>query len=86
MWGIKFFIGNSATYFFDIPTKFMYIAESVGIEIDVTYCTVGGAFLSEFADPNDETHGVALRNQLAAKKFDNIDDDIEIKSCFSVWG
>ena len=20
------------------------------------------------------------------KKFDNIDDDIEIKSCFSVWG
>ena len=66
------FIGNSATYFFDIPTKFMYIAESVGKEIDVTYCTVGGAYLSEFADPNDETHGVALRKQLAAKKFDNI--------------
>ena len=64
------FIGNSSTYFFDVPTKFMYIAESVGINIDVSYCCVGGAYLSQFADANDEKHGKALRQQLAEKDFD----------------
>ncbi len=66
------FIGNSSTYFFDIPTKFMYIAESVGINVDVSYCTVGGAYLSQFADANDEKHGKALRSQLEENTFDYV--------------
>lgn len=65
------FVGNSATYFFDIPTKFMYIAESVGMSVNVSYCTVGGAYLSQFADASTD-HGKALRSQLEANKFDYI--------------
>ncbi len=66
------FIGNSSTYFFDVPTKFMYIAESAGINIDVSYCCVGGAYLSQFADANDEKHGKALRAQLEENNFDYV--------------
>ncbi|MBQ3599148.1 MAG: hypothetical protein II987_07755 [Clostridia bacterium] len=66
------FVGNSSTYFFDVPTKFMYIAESAGMNIDVSYCCVGGAYLSQFADANDEQHGKALRQQLAEKDFDYV--------------
>lgn len=66
------FVGNSSTYFFDVPTKFMYIAESAGMNIDVSYCCVGGAYLSQFADANDEKHGKALRQQLAEKDFDYV--------------
>ncbi len=66
------FVGNSSTYFFDVPTKFMYIAESAGMNIDVSYCCVGSAYLSQFADANDEKHGKALRQQLAEKDFDYV--------------
>lgn len=66
------FIGNSSTYYFDVPTKFMFIAESVGIDVDVTYCCVGSAFLSYFADANDAKHGKVLRQHLASQKFDHI--------------
>ena len=66
------FIGNSSTYYFDVPTKFMFIAESAGVDIDVTYCCVGSAYLSYFADANDAKHGKVLRQHLASKNFDHI--------------
>ncbi len=66
------FVGNSSTYFYNVPLKFMQIAESVGKKIDVSFCCVGSAYLSYFADENDAKHGVPLREHLAAKQYDYV--------------
>ncbi len=69
---IKFlFVGNSSTYFNGTPIKFKALAAAAGKEVDVTYCTYGAAFFSEFAD---ETHerGIAFRNALKLKKYDYV--------------
>ena len=70
---IKFlFVGNSATYYFNVPDKLLFIAESAGVEIDVTYCCIGSAYLSQFADANDEARGKLLRSKIAEKDYDYI--------------
>jgi hypothetical protein len=66
------FIGNSSTYFFNVPDKLALIAESVGIELNVTYFQTGGAYLSQFADPSDTARGFLLRSTLAQNKYDVI--------------
>ena len=66
------FVGNSATYYFNIPLKLMYLAESAGVEIDVEVCCVGSAYLSYFADANSKTHGIPFREHLANKSFDYV--------------
>ena len=66
------FVGNSSTYFFNIPLKFMQIAESVGMDVDVSFCCIGSAYLSYFADENDAKHGIPLREHLAAKQYDYV--------------
>ncbi len=66
------FIGNSSTYYFNVPDKLMLIAESVGIEINVTYFQTGGAYLSQFADANDAARGQLLRGKLAENEYDII--------------
>lgn len=65
------FVGNSTTYFNGTPIKFKGLANAAGKKVDVTYCTFGSAYLSEFAD---ETHerGKALREKLASKKYDYV--------------
>lgn len=65
------FIGNSSTYYFSIPDKLTLIAESVGKKIDATYCTIGSAWLKDFANETT-THGKLLRSKLAEKQYDII--------------
>ncbi len=70
---IKFlFIGNSATYYFNVPDKLLFMAETANVEIDVTYCCIGSAYLSQFADANDEARGKLLRSKIAEKDYDYI--------------
>lgn len=72
------FIGNSTTYFNGTPIKFKAMAQAAGIEVDVTYCTRGSAYLSYFLDPtrngtgSNGDHYKALNNALAAKKYDYV--------------
>ncbi|MBQ9848546.1 MAG: hypothetical protein IJO64_05780 [Clostridia bacterium] len=65
-------IGNSSTYFFNVPDKFKAICKSSGINVEVDYCCVGGAYLSQFADANDENCGKLLRARLNSKKYDYV--------------
>jgi hypothetical protein len=65
------FIGNSSTYYFSVPDKLTFIAESAGVNIDATYCTIGSAWLRDFVDEST-VHGKLLRNKLAEKKYDVI--------------
>ena len=65
------FVGNSTTYFNGIPLKFRAMCAAAGIEVSVTYCTFGSAYLYEFADENHE-RGKALRKALAARKYDYV--------------
>lgn len=66
------FVGNSSTYYFNVPDKLMLLAESVGVELEVTYCCIGGAYLSEYANANDVERGKLLRSKLNEKKYDII--------------
>ncbi len=66
------FVGNSSTYYFNVPDKLVLLAESVGVELDVTYCCIGGAYLSQYADANDVERGKLLRSKLNEKKYDII--------------
>lgn len=65
------FVGNSTTYFNGIPLKFRAICAAAGIEVSVTYCTFGSAYLSEFANENHE-RGKALRKALEDKRYDYV--------------
>ncbi len=66
------FIGNSSTYFFNVPHKFQAICKAAGIDIEIEYCCVGGAYLSQYANESDESCGKLLRSKLAQKKYDYI--------------
>jgi len=66
------FVGNSSTYYFNIPVKLMHLAASAGVEIEVDNSCVGSAYLSYFADPANERHGIPLREHLASKKYDYV--------------
>ncbi|MBQ4316981.1 MAG: hypothetical protein IJC20_01915 [Clostridia bacterium] len=65
------FVGNSTTYFFNIPDKLFSLAEAAGKNIDVTYCCGGGAFLHQYADGNS-TLGKLFRTKLALKDYDYV--------------
>lgn len=65
------FVGNSATYFNGTPIKLKGLALAAGVDLDVTYCTFGSAYLSEFADES-HARGVALRQALAARPYDYV--------------
>ncbi len=70
---IKFlFVGNSATYYFNVPDKLLFIAETAGVEIDVTYCCIGSSYLSQFADENNVERGKLLRSKIDEKDYDYI--------------
>ena len=64
------FVGNSYTYYNDMPTQaFVREAESAGYRVTVTAVTKGGAYLSQFADPEHEQGGI-LRQQIAEQHYD----------------
>lgn len=65
------FVGNSTTYFNGTPLKFKALCEAAGLDVSVTYCTNGSAYLSEFADSTHD-YGKKLRNILETKKFDYV--------------
>ncbi len=67
---IKFlFLGNSCIYFNGVPLKFRALCRSAGLAVDVTYCTVGGAFLRQYLDPEHKCHQKLL-DVLKLKKYD----------------
>ena len=50
------FVGNSYTYYNDMPTLFLSLARENGIEFSVDSVTVGGRKIIENLDPCDESH------------------------------
>lgn len=66
------FIGNSYTYYHDMPEKiFAPLAAETGYDMDVLAVTHGGYKLSWFADPENE-EGKRLRDTVQGKTFDYI--------------
>ena len=66
------FIGNSYTYYSDMPEKlFVPMAEAAGFDCCVTSVTVGGCHLSRFADENDGP-GKKLRAAIAGQHYDMV--------------
>ena len=54
------FVGNSSTYYFNIPVKLMRLAESAGVEIEVENSCVGSAYLSYFVGLCFEIRGAQI--------------------------
>ena len=48
------FLGNSYTYFNDLPGMVQWLAEKAGLDVQTESVTRGGAYLHQFADPADE--------------------------------
>ena len=70
---IKFlFVGNSSTYYFNIPIRFIELAEAAGKKIDVTYCCAGDSHLTQWADDTLVNHGQVLKAKLLEKKYDYV--------------
>ena len=66
------FIGNSYTYFNDMPTAiFQKIAESAGYTVQVTAITKGGWTLEKHADPADE-YGALVDAALRKNRYDYV--------------
>lgn len=64
------FIGNSYTYFWDMPEQiFAPMAAEAGQDFDVRAFTRGGYFLCWYADPDNE-EGRRLRAFLEGRRFD----------------
>lgn len=47
------FLGNSYTYFNDLPGMVQALAEAAGLDVRTESVTRGGAYLHQFADPDD---------------------------------
>ena len=63
------FIGNSYTYYNDMPKIFEEIAKGQGVNVEVTSVTKGGYTLCQLADTNDE-YGKKADEALKREKFD----------------
>ncbi|MBE6615983.1 MAG: hypothetical protein E7631_11855 [Ruminococcaceae bacterium] len=55
------FLGNSFTYFSDLPAMVQWMADKAGIDLQTDSVTRGGAYLHQFADPADEMYERWLR-------------------------
>lgn len=60
------FIGNSSTYFHDIPKTLVQMAKSMGNELTTDQLTLGGCTLFRYADPADAEAGIPAREKIAA--------------------
>ena len=47
------FLGNSYTYFNDLPAMVQWMADQIGCDLQTDSVTRGGAYLHQFADPAD---------------------------------
>ncbi|MCH5183013.1 MAG: hypothetical protein J1E00_02465 [Oscillospiraceae bacterium] len=65
------FVGNSSTYFNGTPIKFKGLCLAAGLDVDVTYCTFGSAYLHQFADAS-HANGKALRDKLESGRYDYV--------------
>lgn len=65
------FVGNSTTYFFNIPDKLFLLCEAAGMSIKVEYCCGGGAYLSQYANASSDL-GKLFRNKLNADSYDYV--------------
>ncbi len=66
------FIGNSYTFFHEMPEKiFAPLARERGLDAEVTSVTRGGWYLHKFANPENE-EGKRLRKVIAGKRYDCI--------------
>ena len=67
------FIGNSYTFFNDMPTAYFEpIVKSLGYQVTVTAITKGAYTLEKFADPHD-TYGILINNTLSSEtKYDYV--------------
>ena len=66
------FVGNSFTFFFDVPFLFEETAHRAGIDMNVDTVLRGGWTLEQFADEND-AYGKILAEKLAGgKKYDRV--------------
>ncbi len=64
------FIGNSFTFYNDMPTKFFKnICGSAGYKVKIEAITNGGHYLAEFADTSDE-YGKKVDKALKNNKYD----------------
>lgn len=65
------FIGNSYTYYNDMPTAiFEKLAEAAGYGVEVTAITKGAYKLYQFADPTDEYGAKVEKALTGTKKYD----------------
>ena len=64
------FVGNSSTYVNASPLKFRELAKAAGVEVDVTYCTEGSAYLAYFADGGK--HEYRFKQAMAKQKYDYV--------------
>ena len=65
------FLGNSTLYYNGCPKKFRGLCRMAGIPVRVRYCTFGGAFLYQYADPETE-QGRFFRKVLSEESFDYV--------------
>ncbi len=66
------FIGNSYTYYNDLPSIFKSLGESAGYTLDVDSITKGSHKLSQFANPSDD-YGKKVEQALTGtKKYDYV--------------
>ena len=63
------FIGNSYTYYNDMPEIFRRICLENGIEAEVDSVTSGGYFLEFFLSPDDAL-GIEARSDLSGERYD----------------
>lgn len=54
------FIGNSFTYFNDLPAMVQAMADAVGLDAQTRMVAFGGYFLRQYTDPEDKHYGEAL--------------------------
>lgn len=67
------FVGNSYTYYHDMPTQIFYkIAQAAGYEPSVISVTCGGYSLSQHADPKN-TYGMQVASYLLPKNINMFD-------------
>ena len=64
------FIGNSFTYFNDMPSIFSALCDGAGIPVQVESVVKGGWYLSRYADPDNEMHPAIL--EAAKQEWDYV--------------
>ena len=65
------FLGNSFTYYNDLPLTFATVARSVGMDVDTDMVAFGGHYFNQYADFDGEKGKIFLE-KLTSKKWDYV--------------